>query len=83
MASYGVAGHLVAALRGLVEFRLGNHAMLFKYGQLEIRLLNNTKAIRDLAKVMGKIPPTKVRRIWQRSKTGPWISVQTPTVIRT
>ena len=82
MAFYVFTGHLVAALQGLVEFRLCNHAMLFKYGQLEIRIWNNTKAIRALAKVMGKIPTTKARRLWRRSKTGPWIYVQPPTVNR-
>ena len=56
-SSFVITAYLVATLWVQTEFRLGNHAMILKYGFVDIITRNTTNNVRDLYKVMITLPP--------------------------
>ena len=75
-ASTVVTGHLVASLRGRVEFRSADHELMMKDGRAEIRRRNVAAAEERLKGELSRLPTKKMRRkICRAKKTGAWLTV--------
>ena len=82
-ASCIITGHLVAALRGQVEFRTADHSVCLREGQTAMRRRWDIRSEEALTAVLERSPVLYARRMQRAAKTGAWLKVLTSTVNRT
>ena len=79
-ASYVITGHLVAALRGQVEFRTADHSACLWEGRTAVRRRGQIRAEEALTAALEGGLLLHARCLRQATKTGAWITVQPSTV---
>ena len=79
-ASCVITGHLVLALRGTVEFRSSDHALLMWEGREEIRQRHAEGSETALREAWDTASNLDARRLGRIKRTGAWMSVLPSTV---
>ena len=74
-ASSVITGHLVAALRGQVEFRTEDHLSYLREGRTAVRRKGQWRAKEDLTAALEGPPVLQARRLQRATKTGSWLTV--------
>ena len=78
-ASYVITGHLVAALRGQVEFRTADQSACLREGRTAVRRRGQRRAEEALTAVLEGALVLQARRLRRATKTGAWLTVQQST----
>ena len=81
--SYVVTGHIVATIRGKVEFRSVGQSELLRGGGIEIQWQKIYDAVKALEEVNEEIPPIEVCHLLQGYMTNVWLLVVPSTIDRT
>ena len=79
-ASCVITGHLVAALRGQVEFRTADHLACLREGRTAVRRRRQRRAEEALTSALEGAPVLHARRLRRATKTGAWLTVKPSTV---
>ena len=79
-ASCVITGHLVAELRGQVEFWRADHLTCLREGQTAVRRWEQSRAEEALTAALEGGLVLHARRMRRASKTRAWITVLTSTV---
>ena len=79
-ASCVITGHLVAALRGQVEFRTADHSAFLQEGWMAVRGCGQIWAEEALTAALEGAPVLHARHLQRAANTGAWLTVQTSTV---
>ena len=79
-ASYVITGHLVAALRGQVEFRTADHSACLREGWTPVRRRGQIRAEEALTAALEGAPVLHARCLQRAAKIGAWLTVQPSTV---
>ena len=82
-ASCVITGHLVAALRGQVEFRMVDHSSCLREGRTAVQKRGQWRAEEDLTAALEGGLFLHARRLKRETKTGSWLTAQPSTVIGT
>ena len=83
MASCVNTGHLVAALRGQVEFQTADHSACLQEGRTAVWRQIQQQAEEALVSTISGGLVQGARQLQRATKTGAWMTVQTSTVNRT
>ena len=78
-ASCVITGHLVAALRGQVEFRTADHSAFIREGRTSVRKRNAQQADEALAATISGAPVQGARQLIRAKNTGAWMTAQPST----
>ena len=78
-ASCVITGHLVAAIRGQVEFRTADHSACLREGRTAVRRRGQRRAEEALTAALEGAPVLHSRQLQQTTKTGAWLTLQTST----
>ena len=79
-ASYVITGHLVAVLRGQVEFRTADHSACLREGRTAVRRRGQIRVEEALKAALEGALVLHARRLQRATKTKAWIIVQPSTV---
>ena len=77
-----ITGHLVAALRGQVEFWTADHSACLREGRTAVRRRGQIRTEEALADALEGGPVLHARRMRRAAKTGAWLTVLRYTVIK-
>ena len=83
MAYCVITRHLIAALRGQVEFRTADHLACLRQERTTARRRGQRQAEEALKAALEVGTVQRARRLRRRTKTGAWLTVQPTTVNRT
>ena len=75
-----ITGHLVAALRGQVEFRTADHSACFREGRTAVRKWGEIRAKEALTAALERAMVLQERHMRRAAKTGAWLTVLPSTV---
>ena len=75
-----ITGHLVAALRGQVEFRTADHSACLREGRTAVRRRGQRRAEEALTAALEGPLVLHAHRLQRLTKTGAWVTVQPSTV---
>ena len=79
-ASYVITGHLVASLRGQVEFRTADHLACCRESWAAVWRWNQQRADEAMATTIARSPVQGARQLRRVTNTGAWLTVQPSTV---
>ena len=79
-ASCVITGHLVAALRGQVEFRTADHSACLREGRMAVQRRGQRRAGEALMAALEGGEVLHARQLRRATKTGSWLVVQPSTV---
>ena len=79
-ASYVITGHLVAALRGPVDFRTADQSACLQEVRKAVRRRRQIRAKEALTAALEEALVLHARRLQRAVKTGAWLTVQPSTV---
>ena len=74
-----ITGHLVAALRGQIEFRTADHSACLRESLTAVRGRGQIRAEEALTAALEGAPVLHARRLRRAAKTGAWLTVQPST----
>ena len=78
-----ITGHLVAALRGQVEFRTADQSACLREGRTDVRRCGYIRSEEALTSALEGPPVLHARHMQREAKTGAWITVMLSTANRT
>ena len=79
-ASCVITGHLVAAIRGKVEFQMADHLACLREGRTAVRRQRQRRVEEALSAALEGDLVLQARRLRQATKTEAWLNVQPSTV---
>ena len=79
-ASCVITGHIVAAIRGQVEFQTTDYLVCLQEGRTVVQKRSVLRAEEALAETITGDPVQSPRQMRRETKTGAWLTVQPSTV---